>query len=221
MECCQNANSGSMEHRNRKRSMEGYLLGVLPGVRQDQPRFRTGRILNGKVRLFERGAATPSGLNMRMNVPNRGNPSCGQRSISNCSPGSSQSSESTVRPGSVLYLPETVQFGQTLLDDRSMTGYHLLSRGSPAPGRDPRRRSCVTYEKRYPQPDNPSFSGSMLRIVTGLVSEILLTEGYRYTIPTGWRLSPTRTYFPLRDLREIPVPDPKSPRHPYAPAGQQ
>jgi hypothetical protein len=38
---------------------------------------------------------------------------CGQRSNSNCSPGSSQSSESAVRPRCGLYLPVIAQFGQT------------------------------------------------------------------------------------------------------------
>ena len=117
MECCQNADWGSMVHRKRKRSKEGYLLGVLPGVRQDQPRFMTGWILKGTVRLTFSGIATPSGLNTRVNIPYGGTPSRGQSVISNCSPGSSQSSESAVRPGSRLNLFEIVQFGQTSVGD--------------------------------------------------------------------------------------------------------
>ena len=69
MEWSQIAHWGGMVHRKRKRSKEGYLLGILPGVRQDQPRFMTGWIWKGTVRLTFRGIATPSGLTTMVNVP--------------------------------------------------------------------------------------------------------------------------------------------------------
>lgn len=61
MQCSQNTRIGSTVHRNPKRGTRGFSLGVLTGVRQDQPRFMTGWIRNGAVRVIRSGTATPSG----------------------------------------------------------------------------------------------------------------------------------------------------------------
>jgi hypothetical protein len=57
-----------MVHRKRKRSNGGYLLGGLPGVRQDQPKVMNDGILKGSFRVIVRGIVTPSVLNMIVNV---------------------------------------------------------------------------------------------------------------------------------------------------------
>ena len=61
MICPQNPLFGGAVHRNTKRGTGGFSLGVLPGVRQDQPRFMTGWIRDGAVRVTRSGTATPSG----------------------------------------------------------------------------------------------------------------------------------------------------------------
>ena len=62
------------------------------------------------------GVAEPSEWMMCVKIPYGFTPVEGRARISNCSPGSSQLSESAVRPGSRLYFRVIVQFGHISCD---------------------------------------------------------------------------------------------------------